>query len=227
VLPGAADWMHIRPDRIAIVNVRACFKTRDCVRVYGAYRGGADFGPDGYARALRGEYDRQILAVVTPTYETADPRLEWLNRVQCIGVGRGDMTTLRAEFDIYGVRVGKRAQEASSAAAQPPIPEQIVTAIERFRTAIPDNFDPNYVEKVVIPFFLTDVYEGERPRLPMIDLNFSKENALPHNAFGIIYRDWKPTPEKGVMVFLQGLEKRGENNLRKRIFLFGGDARSL
>ena len=91
ILPGAADWMHIRPDGIAIVNVRACFETRERVRVYGAYGGVADFGPDGYARALRGEYDRQISAVVTPTYETADPRLEWLNRVQCIGVGRVDM----------------------------------------------------------------------------------------------------------------------------------------
>ena len=73
------------------------------------------------------------------------------------------MTALRAEFDIYVVRVGERAQEASSAAAQSPIPEQIITAIERFRAAIPANFDPNYVEKVVIPFFLTNVYEGERP----------------------------------------------------------------
>ena len=61
VLPGAADWMHIRPDGIAIVNVRACFETRERVRVYGAYGGVADFGPDGYARALRDEYDRQIL----------------------------------------------------------------------------------------------------------------------------------------------------------------------
>ncbi|MGY4373216.1 hypothetical protein ACVWZ3_000855 [Bradyrhizobium sp. i1.3.6] len=218
VLPGAADWMHIRPDGIAIVNVRACFETRDRVRVYGAYGGVADFGPDGYARALRGEYDQQISAVVTPTYETADPRLEWLNRVQCIGVGKVDMSALRAQFDMYVVRVGERAQEASSAAAQSPIPEQIITAVERFRAAIPANFDPIYVEKVVIPFFLTNVYEGERPLLPMIDLNFSKENALPRDRFGLIYRDWKPTPEEGVMVFLQGLEKRGQNNLRKRIY---------
>ncbi|MCS3932742.1 cytochrome P450 [Bradyrhizobium elkanii] len=218
VLPGAADWMHIRPDGIAIVNVRACFETRDRVRVYGAYGGVADFGPDGYARALRGEYDQQISAVVTPTYETADPRLEWLNRVQCIGVGKVDMSALRAQFDMYVVRVGERAQEASSAAAQSPIPEQIITAVERFRAAIPANFDPIYVEKVVIPFFLTNVYEGERPLLPMIDLNFSKENALPRDRFGLIYHDWKPTPEEGVMVFLQGLEKRGENNLRKRIY---------
>ena len=30
---------------------------------------------------------------------------------------------------------------------------------------------------------------------------------------------WGPAPEKGVTVFLQGLEKRGPNNLRKRIYM--------
>ena len=34
----------------------------------------------------------------------------------------------------------------------------------------------------------------------------------------MLYKDWKPTPEEGVTVFLQGLEKRGDNNLRKRIY---------
>ena len=54
--------------------------------------------------------------------------------------------------------------------------------------------------------------------LPMIDVNFSKENALPYDLWGLIYHDWRPTPEEGVTVFLQGLEKRGDNNLRKRIY---------
>ena len=51
--------------------------------------------------------------VVTPTYATADARLEWLNRAQCIGVGRVDMTALRVEFDVYVVRVGERTRQAS------------------------------------------------------------------------------------------------------------------
>jgi hypothetical protein len=34
----------------------------------------------------------------------------------------------------------------------------------------------------------------------------------------LIYKQWKPTPEQGVTVFLQGLENRGDNNLRKRIY---------
>ena len=54
--------------------------------------------------------------------------------------------------------------------------------------------------------------------LPVIDVNFSKENALPYDLWGLITRDWRPTPEEGVTVFLQGLEKRGPDNLRKRIY---------
>jgi hypothetical protein len=98
------------------------------------------------------------------------------------------------------------------------LPDQIQNAIERFRASIPANFDHDYVEKAVIPFFLTSFYEGERPMLPMIGVNFSKENALPYDLWGLITRDWRPTPEAGVTVFLQGLEKRGDNNLRKRIY---------
>jgi truncated hemoglobin YjbI len=113
VLPGATDWMRIRRDGIAIVNVHACFETRDHVRVYGSYGGIFDLGSDGFARALRDEYDRLPPVVVTPTYATADPRLEWLNRAQCIGVGRVDMTAFRVEFDVYVVRVGERSNQVA------------------------------------------------------------------------------------------------------------------
>jgi hypothetical protein len=118
-------------------------------------------------------------------------------------------------------------QEASAQGAPSAIPNQIQSAIERFRNTIPANFDRDYVEKAVIPFFLTSFYEGERPMLPMIDVNFSKENALPFDLWGLIYHDWRPTPEAGVTVFLQGLEKRGDNNLRKRIYFSGVTAGSV
>ena len=107
---------------------------------------------------------------------------------------------------------------ASADTAQTPIHDQILTAIQRFRETIPANFDRDYVENAVAPFFLTSLFEGERPVLPMIDVNFSKQNALPFDLWGLIYQDWRPTPKEGVTVFLQGLEKRGEHNLRKRIY---------
>ncbi len=115
VLPGAADWMRIRRDGVAIVSVQACFETREGVRVYGSYGGIFDLGPDGYARALRDEFDPLPPVVVTPTYATADARLEWLNRAQCVGVGRVDMTALRVEFDVYVVRVGAALDQSAIA----------------------------------------------------------------------------------------------------------------
>jgi hypothetical protein len=104
------------------------------------------------------------------------------------------------------------------ASAQEAPNTDLAAALARFRASIPSSFNRHYVEHVVVPFFLTSIYEGERPVLPMIDVYFSKENALPFDLWGLIYEGWKPTPTDGVTVFLQGLEKRGENNLRKRIY---------
>jgi cytochrome P450 len=53
----------------------------------------------------------------------------------------------------------------------------------------------------------------------MIDLAFTKQNALPTDLWGLIYEGWAPAPEQGVTVFLQGLEERGDHNLRKRIYM--------
>jgi hypothetical protein len=110
VLPGATDWMRIRRDGVGIVDVQACFETRDGIRIYGSYGGVFDLGRDGFSRALRDEFDPLPPVVVTPTYATADKRLEWLNRVQCFGVGRVDMKAQRVEFDVYVVQVGSRCR---------------------------------------------------------------------------------------------------------------------
>jgi hypothetical protein len=105
-LPGAADWMRVRRDGMGVVDVRACFETRDgTARIYGSYGGLFDLGPAGYERALREEYDPLPPVVVTPTYATAAPKFAWLNRVQCIGVGRVDMSQFLVEFDVYVIDV--------------------------------------------------------------------------------------------------------------------------
>jgi hypothetical protein len=113
MLPGAADWMRIRPDGIAIVDVQACFETTHGARVFVSYGGLVDLGPDGYARALRDEYGEPPPVVVTPTYATADEALSWLNRVQGIGVGRVDVRAQRVELDLYVVRIGPRRREGA------------------------------------------------------------------------------------------------------------------
>ena len=53
----------------------------------------------------------------------------------------------------------------------------------------------------------------------MIDVTLTKENALPYDLWGLLSESWKPAPDEGVTVFLQGLEKRGPDNRRKRIYM--------
>jgi hypothetical protein len=60
----------------------------------------------------------------------------------------------------------------------------LATALARFRASIPAHFDRTYVENAVVPFFLTSIYEGERPALPMIDVTLTKENACPTTSGG-------------------------------------------
>jgi hypothetical protein len=93
------------------------------------------------------------------------------------------------------------------------------TTIALLRDRFSAEFDANYVESVIIPYFLANTYRGERLFVPMIDIRFSKENALPCHLLGLLYEGWKPTQEDGVTVFLQALEKRGPDNRRKRIFM--------
>ena len=107
-LPGAADWMYIRPDGVAIVDVRGCVETPKGARIYTTYGGYLELGRDGYARAQRGEFDPWPPFVCAATYATADKELGWLNRAKCLILGRVDMKALRVESDAYLVEVGGR-----------------------------------------------------------------------------------------------------------------------
>ena len=90
--------------------------------------------------------------------------------------------------------------------------------VARLRAEYPD-FDTDYVENAIAPFLQNSVFDGQRPVLPMIDVALTKENALPSDLWGLLSESWGPDPEKGVTVFLQGLELRGPDNRRKRIYM--------
>jgi hypothetical protein len=54
-------------------------------------------------------------------------------------------------------------EQTSADTAQSSLPEQVLTAFQRFRETIPANFDHEYVEKVVRPFFLTSFTKASVP----------------------------------------------------------------
>jgi hypothetical protein len=80
-------------------------------------------------------------------------------------------------------------------------------------------FDPAYVQNVIAPHLRMRIYQGERLSLPLIDPSLSKQNAMPDDLWGLMSETWKLRAEDGVVLFLQGLERRGPDNRRKRIYM--------
>jgi cytochrome P450 len=82
------------------------------------------------------------------------------------------------------------------------------------------DFAQEYVAGAVAPFLLSSVFAGETPMLPMIDLAFSKKDALAGHLWGLLYDGWTADSDRsGVSVFTQAYENRGPHNARKKIFM--------
>jgi hypothetical protein len=85
---------------------------------------------------------------------------------------------------------------------------------------LPPSYADDYVAGAAAPFLLSSEFVGETPHLPMIDLAFTKEEAVPVQLWGLLYDGWKAnTEEEGLTVFMQGYENRGPNNERKKIYV--------
>lgn len=106
VLPVGGDWITIRTDGVGILDVRATIETNDGALIYTAYSGVSDLGKDGYQKVLQQEAPPVIDLHIVPRYYTAHPEYEWLNRVQCVGVGQVDMIKSEVAYDIYAIRPG-------------------------------------------------------------------------------------------------------------------------
>ena len=97
------DWMRVRPDGIGIASARALVTTSDGAKLLTEYSGVADFGPDGHSALLAGKPPDQVPIQLTPRFLTSDAKWSWVNRLQCIGMGRVTMSSLLVEYDLYAL----------------------------------------------------------------------------------------------------------------------------
>jgi len=104
VLPVGGDWLTLRKDGVGILDVRATMETNDGALVYTAYSGVVDIGEDGYGRFLRGDLPTVAQLRIVPRYYTTHPEYQWLNRVQCLGIGQSDLVRSQVSYDIYAIR---------------------------------------------------------------------------------------------------------------------------
>lgn len=104
VLPGGADWLTGRRDGVGILDVRMTIESHDGALIYCAYTGVGDMGEDGYEKALRGELPAVLKLRTMPRFETAHPTYEWMNRIQCVGIGEAVPAELKVGYDVYAIR---------------------------------------------------------------------------------------------------------------------------
>lgn len=104
VRPVGGDWMTVRRDGVAYLNVRTTFETHDKAVILVTYEGVIDLGESGYQAFLRGELPALARLRIAPRFVTSHPEYLWLNRLFCFAVGEYRVQTNVATYDVYAVR---------------------------------------------------------------------------------------------------------------------------
>jgi hypothetical protein len=89
VLEGGSDWQAVRPDGTTTLDVRLVLRTKDDALIGMTYRGLRHGPADVIERLERGEVvdPERYYFRISPLFETAAPRYDWINRVIAVGIG--------------------------------------------------------------------------------------------------------------------------------------------
>ncbi|MEO8177551.1 MAG: DUF3237 domain-containing protein [Deltaproteobacteria bacterium] len=98
------DWMTIRRDGVGVMDVRATLETHDGALIFVSYLGYYELGENGYQEFLDRRWPTRAPTRTTPRFHASDARYQWLNRVQCVGIGEVRMRDLAYAYDLYAVR---------------------------------------------------------------------------------------------------------------------------
>lgn len=105
-MPGGGDWLTLRPNGIAVLDVRITIRTHDEALIYMSGAGRRVIDPtltktlatfDDWAALDPMDYYLRLL----PIFETADARYEALNGIVSVGIGR--FTSKGVAFDLHEI----------------------------------------------------------------------------------------------------------------------------
>jgi hypothetical protein len=99
VLEGGSDWQEVREDAL-ILDVRLTLKTDDGAMIGMKYWGIRHASAQVLASLDRGERvsPADYYFRTTPSFETAAPQYDWLNRIVAVGIG-----DRRADGPVYSI----------------------------------------------------------------------------------------------------------------------------
>lgn len=104
VLPGGGDWMTMRKDGIAQLDVRITLRTDDGAPIFVSYRGKVNMSTETRQRIADGEAvdPSEYYFRVAPFFETRSEKYAWMNGVIAVGIGR--RTATGVGYSIHVVR---------------------------------------------------------------------------------------------------------------------------
>jgi hypothetical protein len=103
IRPVGGDWMTVRRDGVAYLDVRATLETHDGALILITYQGAIDLGDNGYDKFRKGELPTTAKLRTSPRLLTSHHEYAWLNRLHCVGVGEYRAATNDANYDVYAV----------------------------------------------------------------------------------------------------------------------------
>ena len=101
--PVGGDWLTVRTDGVAILDVRGTLETPDGALILVTYQGVSDVGPDGYQKFLDQSLPPVIPIRTAPRFVTSHPDYVWLNRLHCLGIGEYHAAANAVAYDVYAV----------------------------------------------------------------------------------------------------------------------------
>lgn len=104
IRPVGGDWLTVRTDGVAILDVRATLETHDGALILVTYQGVSDVGVDGYQRFLQQNLPPVLPIRTAPRFITSHPDYLWLTRLQCLGIGEARLAVNSVAYDVYAVR---------------------------------------------------------------------------------------------------------------------------
>jgi hypothetical protein len=104
VLPGGGDWVMVRRDGVAELDIRLTLRTDQGDLIYMSCEGLFDIAPEARQRILKGEDidPSEYYFRTAPRFEAGSGTYGWLNRLLAVGVGR--RTAAGMVTDIFAVK---------------------------------------------------------------------------------------------------------------------------
>jgi hypothetical protein len=102
--PGGADFVTMRRDGVAVLDIRATIETHDGAVIYVVASGLTYTSEDAYERAIKGDLPPTIPLRAVVRLSTAHPDYLWVNRLQFVEIGELVRARDEVRIDLYALK---------------------------------------------------------------------------------------------------------------------------